>query len=75
MSEWLDWTLFGFVGLVFTFLLPVVSEVYWFLAKLPATATLSHPLTRMYVLWLCLFGIWLLVARRMSAGWRPPVQN
>jgi hypothetical protein len=58
----------------YTFLLPGIAQVYWISAKWPATGTLSHRLTRMCVLWLCLFGIWLL-ALRLSGVRREPVRN
>lgn len=62
----------GAAGLVATFLLPGIAQLYWISALWPGTASLSHPLTRMCVLWLCVVAIWLL-ARAMSGGRREPV--
>jgi hypothetical protein len=53
------------MGLVFTFLLPGLWELW------PATATLSHPLALMCAAWLALLAIRIL-AQIMLVSWRAP---
>jgi hypothetical protein len=58
------WTVFivpagGVEGLVATLLLPGLAQVYWIAALWPKTATLSHPMTLMSVVWLCATIVWL----------------
>ena len=64
----------GFTGLVFTFLLPGIAQVYWIWAKWATTGTLPHPLTLMCAAWLALLGLAVL-AQRMVVDGRPAQTN
>jgi len=55
-------------GLVATFLLPGIAQIYWIAVLWPA----ASPLTQMCAFWLCLFVVWLM-ALRMSGVWRTTV--
>jgi hypothetical protein len=56
-------------GLVATFLLPGFAQAWWMVALWPKTASLSHPLTFMCLLWLGAFATFML-ARWKSGGRR-----
>lgn len=64
----------GFTGLVFTFLLPGIAQVYWIWAKWATMGTLSHPLTLMCAVWLTLLGLAVLAQRMVDDG-RPAQTN
>ena len=58
----------GVPGMVLTMFTPVVAQVYWVAAIWWDTGSLTHPVTKLFVLWLCVFAIFLLA--RWKAGIR-----
>ena len=58
----------GVPGMVLTMFTPVVAQVYWVAAIWWDTGSLTHPVTRLFALWLCVVAIFLLA--RWKSGIR-----